>query len=90
MKSFQEYLTEQNENPYNWKKNYGKRFKIAVTPSEQSNGEDLVSIVTPANQDAWNWPEAHPTIVKRFRKNWNKIQKTLEPHKRRQIETGKL
>lgn len=89
MKSFKQYIIEEKD-PYDWDENYGKKFKIAVTPAEQSNGEKLVSIVTPANKDAWDWPEADKVIVDHFRKNWKKIIPTLAPHKRKQIETGKL
>jgi len=88
MKSFKKYIIENN--PYDWKQNYGKKFKIVVTPSDQSGGKKLVSIVTPANKDAWNWPEASPRVIRRFQKNWSNIQTTLAPHKRKQIETGEL
>lgn len=82
---------EEGNDPYDWDTNYGKRFRLAITPKDQSGGEQRVSIVTPPNGDAWHkWEEAPEEVKSNFRKNWGNIQKSLAPHKRRQIETGQL
>jgi hypothetical protein len=91
VKSFLRYITE-TQDPYDWDTNYGKRFKWVVTPPERQNppqGKPTVSLVTPANGDAWNWPEVDPETLKNFRANWGETQKSIAPHKRAQIETGR-
>ena len=62
---------------------HGKAFKIAVTPSGKSSTKDgkvipdeagRMSIVTPENGDAWNWPSASDEQVSTMRTNWDAIQ----------------
>ena len=92
MKSFLQHLQESTPpDPYDWDTNYGKRFKWVQTPSEAQNPPQkapTVSLVTPANRDAWNWPEVPQEQLVGFQKNWPEIQKGIAPHKRIQIETG--
>jgi len=79
--------------PYNWDKNYGKRFKFVRTPKGTQvppTSNETISLVTPANGDAWNWEEITGDQLDYFRKNWSKIQKTIGAHKRIQIETGQI
>ena len=92
MKSFKQFLKEEEDilsKPIPWKKHYGKNFKVVETPLDQTGGERRISIVTPANGEAWNWTPAHSKTVNRFRRNWNEISKNLEPHKVMQIHTGR-
>jgi hypothetical protein len=93
MLSFLQYITETATppDPYDWNTNYGVRFKWVHTPPERQNppqGKPTLSLVTPANGDAWSWPEVDPETRERFRANWPEIQKSIAPHKRAQIETG--
>lgn len=62
---------------------HGKAFRIAVTPSGRSStkgGETIndemgrLSIVTPENGDAWDWPSASPEQIDTMRRNWGNIQ----------------
>ena len=90
MKSFLQYITEDTD-PYDWDTGYGKRFKFVHTPPEAQNPpqkEPTVSLVTPANKDAWSWPEVSPEHRDALKQNWSEIQKGIAPHKRVQIETG--
>ena len=95
MKSFLQHLQEtpqSGSDPYDWDTNYGKRFKWVQTPPEAQNPpqkQPTVSLVTPANKDAWNWPEIPQEQLAGFRQNWPAIQKGIAPHKRVQIETGR-
>jgi len=95
MKTFKQYLNElliPKGGVSRWDTNYGKRFKWVQTPPEAQNPpqkQPTVSLVTPANKDAWNWPEIPQEQLARFRQNWPKIQKGIAPHKRVQIETGR-
>jgi hypothetical protein len=89
MKSFKTFINE-NEDPYHWDTNYGKRFKFVHTPEgKQDSPQDhpTISLVTPANGDAWNWPEVSQQHLAQLKANWSEIQKTIAPHKRIQIET---
>jgi len=93
MFSFRQYLIEQlNNHPhYDWEENYGKRFKFVKTPEGAQippTKEATISLVTPANGDAWGWEEITGDHLEQLRRNWPEIQKTLAPHKRVQIETG--
>jgi hypothetical protein len=64
-------------------KEHGKSFRIVQTPAGKStrNGQVIpdepgrISIVTPENGEAFNWPAANKGQVKMMRKNWGKIQK---------------
>jgi hypothetical protein len=64
-------------------KYHGKAFRIAQTPAGKSTrGNEVIpdapgriSIVTPENGEAWNWPSANKSQVKMMRKNWGQIQK---------------
>ena len=59
MKSFLQYITEDTD-PYDWDTGYGKRFKWVRTPpgaQTPPQTQPTVSLVTPANKDAWDWPE---------------------------------
>jgi hypothetical protein len=81
----------------NWNQHYGKAFRVAVTPKGASvsmdgknipDEEGRVSIVTPANGDAWtDWEEAPEHVVNSFKSNWGSIQKTLADHKYGQIKS---
>jgi predicted secreted Zn-dependent protease len=75
-----------------WESTYGKRFKVVVTPDSARVGGDgspTVSIVTPANGDAWNWPEADQKVLDAWKENWPSIWNGVSFHKRYQISTGK-
>jgi hypothetical protein len=94
VKSFLQYITETQTppDPYDWDTGYGKRFKFVHTPQEAQDppqGKPTVSLVTPVNSDAWNWPEVDPETRDRLRANWGEIQQGIAPHKRIQIETGR-
>jgi len=86
-----------NRQTIDWSANYGKNFRLVSTPEGEATrikdggGQQpgTLSIVTPANGDAWNWPEAPEEARNNFKNNWNDIQKNLEPHKYLQITTGK-
>lgn len=85
-------IKKMRKDPYNWKMNYGKTFKFANTPVGKQippTDEPTVSLVTPANNDAWNWPELKGKQKRGFRKNWKSIKKDIPKYKRIQIETGK-
>ena len=85
------YKKAQQDEPYDWDKNYGKRFKFVKTPEGAQvppTRNKTISLVTPANGDAWNWEEITGDQLEHFRKNWSEIQKTIGAHKRIQIETG--
>lgn len=74
-----------------WESNYGKTFKVVVTPSDRQIGGDgkpSLSVVTPANGDAWNWPEADRTVLDSWKKNWGSIYNSFDFHKRYQILSG--
>jgi len=90
MKTFKEFFTESRQ-PIDWDSNYGKTFKIVHTPKgRQSTGAtwtpDLVSVVTPENEDAWtSWKEVPSTLLTQWKSKWNQIQKSLGQHKYDQI-----
>ena len=64
---------------------HGKAFRVVKTPSGRATdvktGAVLpddprrVSIVTPENADAWNWPKADKKQIKSVRKNFDRIQR---------------
>lgn len=67
---------------------HGKAFKVVTTPPGKSvaSGTDgtpiadepgRVSIVTPENGDAWNWPDAPAETVSNFKQNWGQVQKDM-------------
>jgi hypothetical protein len=64
-------------------KHHGKAFRIVQTPAGKSTRDGKVipdapgriSIVTPENGEAWNWPSANKGQIKMMRKNWGQIQK---------------
>lgn len=90
MLSFKQFLKE-NEDPYHWDTNYGKRFKFVHTPEGMQDPPQkgsTISLVTPANGDAWHWPEVSKEHLENLRSNWDEIKQTIAPHKRKQIETG--
>jgi len=90
MKTFKQFINENNRQYIDWNKNYGKTFKIVRTPEgRQSSGEwspDLVSVVTPENGNAWTaWQEVDQNVLSNWKKNWNSIQQSLGDHKYEQI-----
>lgn len=90
MKSFIQYITEDTD-PYDWDTGYGKRFKWVRTPpgaQTPPQTQPTISLVTPANKDAWDWPEVDTEQLAKLKQNWGEIQQSIAPHKRIQIETG--
>lgn len=78
---------------------HGKAFKIVSTPEGKAvkshtdgtpiaNEPGQVSIVTPENGDAWNWPDAPAETVNNFKKNWGSIQGGIAGYKMDQIRRG--
>lgn len=90
MKSFLQYISEDTD-PYDWDTGYGKRFKWVRTPpgaQTPPQTQPTISLVTPANKDAWDWPEVDTEQLAKLKQNWGEIQQSIAPHKRIQIETG--
>ena len=67
---------------------HGKAFKVVTTPPGKSvashtDGTPIadepgrVSIVTPENGDARNWPDAPAETVSNFKQNWGQVQKDM-------------
>jgi hypothetical protein len=73
-----------------WDENYGKSFKIVHTPEGAQSGmewnPDLVSVVTPENESAWDmWEELSPKKLLKWKDRWDEVQKTLGDYKYNQI-----
>ena len=75
---------------------HGKAFKIVKTPSgkalDRGSGRVLpddpnrVSIVTPENGDAWNWPEAAPEHIQKMKLQWKQFNNSkVSRYKKNQI-----
>ena len=73
-----------------WDSNYGKTFKVVRTPEGAQTGEyspGLISVVTPENGSAWtSWPEVDPNTLRKWKSNWDEIQRGLGQHKYDQIK----
>lgn len=83
MKLFKEYIIENQNNPYDWDLNYGKKFKFIHLPKTKK----VISLVTPVNRSLWNRDSISDDLLSKFKKSWN--PHTLDIHKQYQIETGK-
>ncbi len=72
----------------NWDQHYGKTFRIAKTPSGEAYASDAKpgdaplpddperwSIVTPLNDEAWDWPAAPERHIAQAKERWDTIQK---------------
>lgn len=71
-----------------WNKNYGKSFRLALTPKDATDNYEngLISVVTPENGKSWyDWPNVDQNTLNGWKMNWNNIQKTLGDHKYNQI-----
>jgi hypothetical protein len=87
-------ITESNDSIerlyIDWDENYGKSFKIVHTPEGAQSGmewnPDLVSVVTPENESAWDmWEELSPQKLLKWKDRWDEVQKTLGDYKYNQI-----
>ena len=91
MKRFLEFISESdfNINSLDYDQNYGKSFRFAYTPKDQSG---TFSIVTPSNADAWkSWKPVSSQDGEMLKKKFLEHQKAgtlnqfLRPHKVKQI-----
>lgn len=80
---------------------HGKAFKIVTTPPGKSvksntdstpvaNEPGQVSIVTPENGEAWNWPDAPAETINNFKQNWGNIQSGIAGYKMEQIQRAMM
>lgn len=92
---------KQTAAPVDFDKWHGKAFKIVTTPPGMSvkshtdgtpvaNEPGQVSIVTPENGAAWNWPDAPAETVNNFRQNWESIQGGIGGYKMSQIQRAMI
>ena len=90
---------QQSNESIDFDKWHGKAFKIVTTPPGKSAASHTdstpiadepgrVSIVTPENGDAWNWPDAPQETIDNFRSNWSDIQGGIGGYKMDQIRRG--
>ena len=73
-------------------KDYGKAFKFTETPKYAVDNwsEDMISIVTPENDEAWtDWKDLSGSKLEFWKNRWNKDQKTLPDYKYQQIMRSK-
>jgi hypothetical protein len=68
-----------------WDEHYGKTFKLVKTPEGRQLGRewspDLVSVVTPENNDAWtDWEELEHEKLQRLKAYWGGDVKTFGPY----------
>lgn len=80
---------------------HGKAFKIVTTPPGKAvkshtdgtpvaNEPGQVSIVTPENGEAWNWPDAPAETINNFKQNWGNIQSGIAGYKMEQIQRAMM
>jgi len=67
----------------NWDQHYGKAFKVVQTPAGAASDKHgtpvnaspgTTSMVTPENEDAWNWPAATDEQVANIKQHWDTHQ----------------
>ena len=67
---------------------YGKTFKFTETPiyAVDNWSSDMISIVTPINENAWyNWTELSGDKLDFWKSKWNETQKKMGYYKYEQI-----
>ena len=81
-----------------WDTHYGKAFKLVQTPigaaTDIKTGKSIktqpgtLSLVTPYNNDSFNWPEASDEAKSNFKSNWKSIWDSTGGYKQRQVLGG--
>lgn len=81
--------------PIDWDKHHGKAFRWAITPEEARRDAEgrliraaqrTYSLVTPQNNAAWTvWKNAPKSYIRKMRKLWPTVSKSLPDYKYNQI-----
>lgn len=84
MAELEEQVPDKGPQFIDFDKWHGKAFKVVTTPAGRSTdrqtGKSIadeagrMSVVTPENGEAWNWPTAPQEGINAIRKNWATTQ----------------